>query len=280
MTTLRSVRLSALGTSSLSNNSGNNGEVFYDSTNKTLRLFDGRTRGGYQLLRADLSNISGSFGASISLTPPNNPQAGTQWIKSDTGVLYIYWVDSAGGHWVQPITTPVGTQQAPVTLQVASVNRLGAVSPDGNTITVSEDGTISALISATFTNSNFIGVTTTHLPASIVNTIINADGVVNLDIQAAGNTFYFITAAGNFTANFINVPTVQNRSYTMSLVIAQVTPAVIPAAVQINGTPYSISWVNNLVPTGTPSNTDIVSITLLNLNGTWSVTGSLATHGA
>ncbi len=36
---------------------GIRGEVFYDDTNRVLRIFDGELLGGYELLRADLENI-------------------------------------------------------------------------------------------------------------------------------------------------------------------------------------------------------------------------------
>lgn len=39
---------------------GFRGEITYDYDSKTLRLYDGTTRGGFELLRADLSNLGGA----------------------------------------------------------------------------------------------------------------------------------------------------------------------------------------------------------------------------
>lgn len=39
---------------------GFRGEITYDYESKTLRLYDGTTRGGFELLRADLSNLGGA----------------------------------------------------------------------------------------------------------------------------------------------------------------------------------------------------------------------------
>lgn len=53
----RSVRLSSYHSTILSEGAYIDGEIFYDQDLKTLRLFDGKTNGGYQLLRADLTNL-------------------------------------------------------------------------------------------------------------------------------------------------------------------------------------------------------------------------------
>jgi len=39
---------------------GFRGEITYDYDSKTLRLYDGEQRGGFELLRADLSNLGGA----------------------------------------------------------------------------------------------------------------------------------------------------------------------------------------------------------------------------
>jgi len=56
---LRSLRLLPKDISELNRVSGSPGEVFYDKLNKTLRVFDSITPGGFSLMRADLSNIAG-----------------------------------------------------------------------------------------------------------------------------------------------------------------------------------------------------------------------------
>jgi hypothetical protein len=58
----RSLRLDAKTKNELDRLTGARGEIFYDNTAKTLRVFDGNTAGGMELLKADLSNIAGSTG--------------------------------------------------------------------------------------------------------------------------------------------------------------------------------------------------------------------------
>jgi hypothetical protein len=276
---IRSLRLSSSNNASLSASTHQNGEVFYDSTEKTLTLFDGRTRGGIQLLRADLANASGSLGVSVGATPPTNAQQGSQWVNSETGVLYVFYVDANGGHWIQPITTAVGTVPEPVELFTASVDQLGVLRVDGTSVVIDQDGVISAVSSTSFNDSDFIGVTTTQFSASILNSIFGATGTVVHDISSSGTVFYHSNVISNFIANFTNVPSTDNRSTTVSLAISQNNPAHIANSIQINGQPQTINWENSLVPTGNIGNTDIITFTLIRTSNTWLVTGSLSTHG-
>jgi hypothetical protein len=276
---VRSLRLTSTNNSSLSTSTHQNGEVFYDSTEKTLTLFDGRTRGGIQLLRADLANASGSLGVFVGATPPTNAQQGSQWVNSETGVLYVFYVDANGGHWIQPITTAVGSVPEPIVLSTASIEELGVLIVDGTSVVIDQDGVISAVSSTSFNDSDFIGVTTTQFSASILNSIFGATGTVVHDILNSGTVFYHSNVISNFTPNFTNVPTTNNRSTTVSLVISQNNPAYVVNSIQINGQAQSINWENSVAPTGNIGNTDIITFTLIRTSNTWLVAGSLSTHG-
>jgi len=94
---LRSLRLLPKPKSELDRLYGNKGEIFYDSTSGSLRLFDGDIPGGTQL------NVS----VSISDTPPSYPTQGSLWFNSATGAIYLYYQDSSSSQWVAPIV-PAG----------------------------------------------------------------------------------------------------------------------------------------------------------------------------
>ena len=57
MTTLRTIRLAPTTDSVLDQRTGLKGELFFDITNQTLRIYDGVLQGGREILLADLSNI-------------------------------------------------------------------------------------------------------------------------------------------------------------------------------------------------------------------------------
>jgi hypothetical protein len=57
---IRNLRLRSFTASALASTTANNGDVYYDSTAKTLRIFDAATVGGTALARADLANVTNS----------------------------------------------------------------------------------------------------------------------------------------------------------------------------------------------------------------------------
>jgi hypothetical protein len=266
----RSIRLTGFDSTFLNRTTGSNGEIFYDQTNQTLRIMDGRTRGGNPL----------AAGAIVSDTPPAQPQQGQLWIKASTGIVYIWYVDVLGGQWIQPETRPIGVlESAEPQLQVASIQELGILRIDGDTIEIDGEGVISINPVSDFVDPTFLGISTSYVNASVFNTLIGATGIVIHDVATSGTTFYHINAANNFTANFTNMPTTNNQSTTLTLIIEQNSVPYIANAVQINGSTISIDWVGGEVPTGTANNIDIISFIALRINNTWSVAGALASQG-
>ena len=131
--TVHSVKLQAYAAVDLNRISYSGGDVVYDKTNGTLRIMDGETPGGQQILRADLANIKSTalnksvnfgtgivtatqfigagIGAILGDTPPSPPtaQIGTLWFNTTTGKLYIYYNDGNSTQWVQPMTPSYST---------------------------------------------------------------------------------------------------------------------------------------------------------------------------
>lgn len=111
----------------------------------------------------------------------------------------------------------------------------------------------------------------------IVNDISGATGTVVHDFTI-GSLFLHSSIASNFTANFINVPTVNNRSISIALVLDQGATPYIPNAVEINSSSESIKWSGGSPPSGTANYTDIVNFTLIRSGSSWTVLGSLSTY--
>lgn len=265
----RSLRLRGFDSSDLSRITGFRGEIFFDQSTTSLRVMDGETIGG----RA----IAG--GLTVGDLAPSNPQNGQQWLNSITGVIYVWYVDVLGGQWIQPITQPVGIIEEEFQLEAASLIVFGGVIIDDQSISIDEDGIISAIQTNTFTDPELLGITTISLPSGSLNSITGATGVVVHDIGSLGTTFYHSEVASNFTANFINVPLTNNQSTTINLIIDQTDTAYIPSAVQINGSPETIRWLNNQIPAGTASTVDTFSFILIRINGSWIVVGSSTSEG-
>ena len=120
----RSVRLTAQTTASLDINTHNNGEIFYDPAIQTLRLFNGKDRGGTKIATQPWVNyaITTNVGTTVNLinqaitqleanqkktsftaTAPINPQAGDSWVNVSNGNMYVYYNDGNSSQWIQPV---------------------------------------------------------------------------------------------------------------------------------------------------------------------------------
>jgi len=89
------------------------GEIFYDRTSNTLRLFGtGQTLGGTQLatepfvtsvVNSALSGIpSGGANVEIGSAPPLGANDGDLWLNTENGILYVYVDDGDSQQWIQP----------------------------------------------------------------------------------------------------------------------------------------------------------------------------------
>ena len=121
------------------------------------------------------------------------------------------------------------------------------------------------------------GLTTFYQTTEVVNTKTGATGTVVHDFST-GALFLHTNIAANFTANFTNVPTTNDRSITVALILDQGATAYIPNAVQIDGAAQTIQWSGGSAPSGTNNYTDIVNFMLIRTASAWTVLGSLSTY--
>jgi hypothetical protein len=154
-------------------------------------------------------------------------------------------------------------------------------------ITTDQNGSISSMVqginssptvftSATFTpvHGNWMGTI-----AELYNTKTGATGVVTHDFSTGGQ-WRHTAIAGNFTANFTNVPITSSTFMTnVSLFLVQGATAYIPNGVQINSSAQTIKWAGGSVPTGTANKFEHATFSLIYIHGTWTVLGGLASYG-
>ena len=135
----------------------------------------------------------------------------------------------------------------------------------GGTLNVGVDLFISGLTSLTYTSEK-------------LNTKTSATGTVTHDLST-GSVFYHSSISSNFTANFTNVPTTNDRAIGVTLVLAQGVTPYMSTALQIDGSAQTIKWINNSTPTGTASKVDIVGFSLIRTGSAWTVLGQYSTYG-
>jgi hypothetical protein len=95
-----------------------------------------------------------------------------------------------------------------------------------------------------------------------------------------GSTFY-ATLTANVTVNFTNVVATAGRVTGATLIVDQGATAYRVANIQINsGGVQTIKYAGGTPNTGTASNTDIMSFSLISLDGTnWRILGQIANYG-
>jgi hypothetical protein len=164
-------------------------------------------------------------------------------------------------------------------LPIATSNSLGGVIPDGSTITIDNNGVISAASTGAFVSPVLTGTTTVQHLTEIITPINGATGTVTHNLDSGSSVFYHTNVADNFTANFTGLPTTDGRSYLITLIVAQGNTAFIPHAVSIDNVSQTIYWNNNTQPTGTANKKEFFTFTLLRAAGSWIVTADLSSFG-
>lgn len=148
----------------------------------------------------------------------------------------------------------------------------------GNNRILTSDGTSTgsnAETNLTFDGSNFNligtssfgGLTILQQVTENLVSIGATSAIVNYDFSVS-SIWYHSTASNNFTANFLNVPTTDNRAITLTLVISQGSTAYMPNVLQIDSVTQSIKWANGTASVNA-NKTDIVGFTLIRSSSSW-----------
>lgn len=112
-----------------------------------------------------------------------------------------------------------------------------------------------------------------------VQTKTGATGTVVHDVKQ-GAIFHHSSIAANFTANFTNVPTTNNRAVTLVFFLIQGAAPYAPTAVQIDGVSQTINWANGTAPTPAANKKEVAAFTLVRTGSAWLVLGNYSTYGA
>ena len=137
----------------------------------------------------------------------------------------------------------------------------------GGTLNIGADLGISGLTTLTYTSEKLN-----------TKTSAGSAGTVTHDLST-GSVFYHSSISNNFTANFTNVPTTNDRALGATLILAQGVTPYMANVLQIDGTAQTIKWVNNTTPTGTASKVDIVGFSFIRTGSAWTVLGQYSTYG-
>ena len=115
----------------------------------------------------------------------------------------------------------------------------------------------------------------------IVEPLVTKTGatcIVTHDLKQ-GAIFYHTSIAANFTANITNVPTTNERTTTVVLVLIQGATPRYPSALQINGSSVTIQWASGTTPTPTANKTEYVMFSIIRSSSTFTAVGQLVSYG-
>ena len=134
---------------------------------------------------------------------------------------------------------------------------------------------------ASFEELTVTGPTNIQQVVEILTTATSSPGLspstFNLNFDD-GSIFYIEPEGDDFVANYLNVPTTDNRIISTTIIITQTASAYIPDTVIINGDIIPISWSGGSLPSGNSNQTDIVGFSFMRIGDTWSkVFGQLST---
>ena len=93
-----------------------------------------------------------------------------------------------------------------------------------------------------------------------------------------GDIFLLSGMTGNFTFNWTSVPTTNNRTVTLTLILSQGGTPYIPSTLQINSAGVTINWAGGITPSGRASKIDIVSFYIY-YTGSFTAVGQLSSYG-
>lgn len=95
----------------------------------------------------------------------------------------------------------------------------------------------------------------------------------------SGSIFYLTGVTGNGIWNIENVPTESNKVLSLTYVIEQTSTPYSSSQYQINGSNVTVKWVDNISPTGSANNTEVIGLSAFRINTSWNIIGSLSTFG-
>lgn len=129
---------------------------------------------------------------------------------------------------------------------------------------------------ARFTNFTAQDRLTLNETAEVIASKTGATGTVVHDFTES-NTWVHTSIAANFTINFTNVPTTNNRVLTLNLILVQGAIPYYPTAIQIDGAAQTVNWLGNRPH---ENNTEVLTVTLVRSSSAWTVAASYSAFGS
>jgi hypothetical protein len=94
-----------------------------------------------------------------------------------------------------------------------------------------------------------------------------------------GSIFYHTGMNATFTTNITNLSPIDNRIYTITLILNQGPAPYYSNVLQLGGVGQTINWVNGTQPQPLANKKDVQTFTLIHASGTWTALGDFGSYG-
>ena len=135
---------------------------------------------------------------------------------------------------------------------------------DGSLLTLGATSSLTMTGTASLTGHTIFAET-----SEVINTTPGATATSVTYDFLTGSIWYHSTASTNYSANFTNLPTTNNRAITATIIISQGATGYSPTSVRIDGVTQSIKWSSGTYSVST-NKVDIVGFTFLRSGNAWS----------
>ena len=200
-------------------------------------------------------NLTGTlFDTPAGATGPNG-SSGTSGSSGSSGID-----GSSGSSGTSGTSGSSGTSGTSGSSGTSGTSGSSGTSPSTN-LTLSGD----LLVNGTAT---FSGLTVLQEVSEVINSTPAATASTVVYDFLTGSNWYHSSVTTNYTANFINIPTDNNRAITTTIILNQGPTPYIPHALQIGGTASTIKWSGGTA-SGTANQVDIVGFTFIRSGNSW-----------
>jgi hypothetical protein len=223
-----------------------------------LSIFRGSTEIGQKV---QFESDNGNENNPYCLQVIDNPSQGTYTYSLKLTSQSLTDVDF--GETEGPIISVVELQNV-----IGSTGATGAPGTSGTSgTTPTTDLSLSGSLTVTGTSS-LNGLTILQEVTEVINSTPGATAATVVYDFSTGSNWYHSSITTNYTANFTNIPTTNNRAITATIVMSQSSTAYMPTAVQIDGSSQQIRWAGGTA-SGTPNQVDIVGFTFIRSGNVW-----------
>ncbi len=116
--------------------------------------------------------------------------------------------------------------------------------------------------------SNYVSLVGSTSSQGSLNTTPGATATNVIYDFENGTIWYHATASTDYSANFINIPTNNNKYINASIIISQGATGYSPISIKIDGITQSVKWLSGTYSIST-NKVDIIEFTFLRSSNTW-----------